>query len=278
MTPYRADTIKKPSPSELLLRFSNDFIFKLAKSNSEKNRVYHLRHQVYCQEIGYTPLAKELSETESDIHDNNSIHCLIEHKRSGISAGCFRLVLPAAYLLNANPRLPLQDYGGESLNNPELHPESLPYAEICEISRFATAREFRNKPINHETLNPEKIKHSFSPEEKKVFPLLTTALFLATHALVHLTNRRHIFAMMDPKLPRLLAMSGFKFHKIGDTIELHGKRNAYYIDNFIAEKEMHEVLRPMYQYIKQQLSSQLKESLPHDSLAHNRSKLTAHEP
>ncbi|QJQ96297.1 MULTISPECIES: hypothetical protein [Halomonadaceae] len=43
------------------------------------------------------------------------------------------------------------------------------------------------------------------------FSLIVIGLFLATYALVGLTERRHVFTMMEPVLPRLLGKSGFHF-------------------------------------------------------------------
>lgn len=248
--------------------FKEEFKFSIAINDIEKNRVYKLRHEVYCQEIGYHPLENSSTNSENDIHDSHSIHCLIEHKRSGLAAGCLRLVLPAPLAEGKNKRLPLQEFGENNLPHDSLHPAKLPYNSICEISRFAIARAFRHKAINHETLDPEDLKFQFTERERKAFPILVIALFLATYSLVGLMNKRHVFAMMEPRLPRLLSMSGFKFTKVGNPIEMHGTRNAFYIDHSMAEKEMHRDLMPFYLYVRSTLEPQLQELL---SVKHNSS-------
>ncbi|SEL51007.1 PEP-CTERM/exosortase system-associated acyltransferase [Halomonas daqiaonensis] len=247
------------STSDLFASFIEDFSFNVAISDAEKNRIYKLRHEVYCQEIGYHPPGTAPKNIEIDAHDSHSIHCLVEHRRSGLAAGCLRLVLPASMSAGKNHRLPLQEYGEQSLSHGTLHPAKLPYDSICEISRFAIARAFRHKPIKHETLDVDATIHEFTPEEKKTFSLIIIALFLATYALVGLMDKRHVFAMMEPRLPRLLSMSGFHFTKVGESIEMHGTRNAFYIDHRKAEQEMHEDLMPLYQHIRKELSSQLEE-------------------
>lgn len=241
-------------------RLLDDFEFLLADSEATRQEVYHLRHRVYCQEIGYVPPDGAPLELEVDAHDNHAIHCLVKHRRSGLAAGCFRLVLPLPATQGAYYRLPLQEYGDHSLVHERLHPDRLPFPLICEISRFATARDFRHRPVGHETLTSEYLER-FTPAERELFPLLTGALFLATHALVELAGRRHIFAMMQPKLPRLLARYGFHFACIGTPIELHGRRSAYYIDNEVAEAEMIDAVRPAYRRIKQLLRPQLDAAL-----------------
>lgn len=261
MSSSRLPTQGNANRSELFAQFDADFAFKLACSDKDRRRVYRLRYQVYCQEIGYSPPNEEAAALELDAYDENALHCLLEHRNSGIAAGCFRLVLPTHDRSRSEIRLPLQEYGGRSLTHKTLHPNHLPLDKICEISRFATAREFRNRPIKHETLDKNDIAYEFSPAERRIFPLLTIALFLATHALVDLVDRRHIFAMMTSRLPRLLAMSGFRFMRIGDAIELHGMRNAFYIDNLVAQQDMHRELVEPYRRIRHQLSAQLPRAL-----------------
>jgi N-acyl amino acid synthase of PEP-CTERM/exosortase system len=243
--------------NSLLATFKRQFSFKIARTTNDKDRVFRLRYEVYCQEIGYQPPGSGSEHLELDSHDSHSIHCFIEHKASGLAAGCLRLVLPDPEEKNDDARLPLQEYGGRSLSHPYFHPARLPKAQVCEISRFAIARPFRHKPIKNETLNKEALEHSFTAEEKKSFPSIIIALFLATYALVGMTKRRHVFAMMEPRLPRLLSMSGFHFTKVGETVNMHGTRNAFYIDHSKAEQEIHEGLIPLYLHIQNELRPQL---------------------
>lgn len=252
-------TIAKSSSTELFDNFIREFTFNVAKSDAERNRIYRLRHEVYCQEIGYEPPESSSQGVELDAHDSHSIHCLIEHRKSGLAAGCLRLVFPAPESAGKDHRLPLQEYGEGSLTDDVLHPAKLPYKSICEISRFAIARAFRHKPIKHETLDKENICYDFTPEQKRTFPLIIVALFLATYALVGLMRKRHVFAMMEPRLPRLLSMSGFNFTRVGERVEMHGIRNAFYIDHSVAEQEIHEDLLPLYKHIRQELAPQVKD-------------------
>jgi N-acyl amino acid synthase of PEP-CTERM/exosortase system len=43
-------------------------------------KVYQLRHQVYCDELGYEQ--QRASQLEFDEYDKRSIHCLLFHKSS----------------------------------------------------------------------------------------------------------------------------------------------------------------------------------------------------
>lgn len=251
---------KEESSKQLLERFRSGFRFILATSEEEKKKIYRLRYDIYCDELGYEEPSDAREKLEYDEHDERSLHCLIEHKRSGKAAGCMRLVLPSADEDSRNTRLPLQSYAGQSLTHEVFHPALLDKNQICEVSRLAVPLSFRRKSIKAEI--EEGIRSSseeFTLDEKKTFPVIVIGLFLATYALVGITHRRHVFAMMEPRLPRLLSMSGFNFTKVGDNINFHGKRGAFYIDQHQAEKEIHAELLPLYRHIQNELESQMEE-------------------
>src|SRR5690554_4311475 len=67
----------------LMARFMDEFSFNLAITPFEKERVYRLRYEVYCDELGYEKPADSSNKLEYDVYDQHSIHCLIEHRRTG---------------------------------------------------------------------------------------------------------------------------------------------------------------------------------------------------
>ncbi|MGJ7457830.1 PEP-CTERM/exosortase system-associated acyltransferase [Halomonas sp. RA08-2] len=264
----RTSGINQTSASQLLERFRTGFQFKLAISDDDKRRVFHLRHKVYCEELGYEEPSDEDAKLEFDEHDSHSLHCLIEHRRSGEAAGCMRLVFPDEENFSSDRHLPLQSYAGQSLTHESLHPKQLDRDKICEISRLAVGTHFRRKSVISEIENS--LNHDFyqfTTDERQTFPVIVVGLFLATYALVGLSNRRHVFAMMEPRLPRLLSMSGFHFTQVGSSIDFHGKRSAFYIDQKKAEKEIHEELLPLYWHIKNELSLQTERTNKASTLA-----------
>lgn len=256
------------SSAQLLERFRSGFRFRLAKSDEEKKKIYRLRHEVYCEELGYEEPSNAREKLEYDEYDGRSLHCLIEHRRSGKTAGCMRLVLPSSDDVCHNTRLPLQSYADQSLNHAVLHPALLDKNEICEVSRLAIALPFRRRSVKAEVEVSVKAPFlEFTQDEKQTFPVIVIGLFLATYALVGMTDRRHVFAMMEPKLPRLLAMSGFNFTQVGDAIDFHGKRGAFYIDQHQAEREIHAKMLPLYRHIQDELEAQADLSIGQEALA-----------
>ncbi|MGP9696750.1 GNAT family N-acyltransferase [Halomonas sp. AOP27-A1-34] len=128
--------------------FKNDFNFKIAITDIEKRRIYKLRHDVYCQEIGYQAPESSSNNLELDIHDAHSIHCLIEHRRSGLAAGCLRLVLPAPCTDDNIKRLPLQDFGEQHLPHKTLHPAKCPITVFVKYHVLLLPGRFAIKPLN----------------------------------------------------------------------------------------------------------------------------------
>lgn len=251
----------REATDQLLARFVKEFRFCLATSPQEKQRIFRLRYDVYCEELGYEEPADSANGLEFDAYDQHAIHCLIEHRRTGLTAACTRLVMPNPSLPAPLDRLPLETYGGQSLTHPVLHPERLDKATYYEISRLAVARIFRSRIQDTEvpgiTTNP----HEFSASERETFPFLVSGLFLAGYALGRMSGKEIAFAMMEPRLPRLLAMAGFHFTKVGETIEFHGQRSAYCITREQADAGMQLALAPLYRHIQEVLGPQLERVL-----------------
>lgn len=246
----------------LFQRFGQAFRFRLAVTEKDRERVFALRHEVFCRELNYNMSEDRRRHLERDIYDASSIHCLVEHEKSGIAAACLRLVIPEEDDNSPLYKLPVEIHSKHSLNHDRIQPGNFPRKQLCEVSRLAISRIFRDKESRKEGSPTHIDNDTFSPEETKTFPLIAIGLFLTTYALVGMTGRRHVFAMMEPRLPRLLSLSGFHFTKVGDTIEFHGKRNAFYIDHLRAEQEMHDDLLPLYLHIQQQLAPQLSAAMP----------------
>lgn len=265
MKPFSSSIKDSDQSSMLLEQFMDEFRFKLARSAQDKERVYRLRYDIYCEELGYEKPSDPLKKLEYDIHDQNSIHCLIEHRRTGVIAGCVRLVIPAPSSPPPLNQLPLQSYGYQSLTHPRLHPDKLPPDSYYEISRLAVNRLFRSRIKHSDAPGVSDNPIVFTNEERRIFPLLVSGLFLAGYALGRLSGKIQVFAMMEPRLPRLLAMSGFHFTKVGETIDFHGRRSAYYIDRQQAEDGMQKALMPLYLHIQRELAPQLEELLIHEA-------------
>ncbi|MBE0490075.1 MAG: PEP-CTERM/exosortase system-associated acyltransferase [Halomonas sp.] len=257
MKPLASNVDDSEKVKSLLERFMRDFSFQIATSDLERQQVYRLRHDVYCEELHGIEPVDPIKRLEYDIFDHDALHCMIRHHRTGMVAACTRLVIPQPDAPPPLDKLPLQSYAGESLFQSNLHPDNLPKDSYYEISRLAIARQFRLRLKGNEVPGITDNPHAFTAEEKEIFSLLISGLFLAGYALGRMTGKQLCFAMMEPKLRRLLAMSGFHFTQVGEPINLHGKRSAYCLNREQAEAGMHRSLLPLYQHIKEELEPQL---------------------
>ncbi|WP_372372947.1 PEP-CTERM/exosortase system-associated acyltransferase [Vreelandella venusta] len=247
----------KSNHKGMIDKFIDEYHFFIANTDDQKRRAFQLRHDVFLKEFNYEMHEDEAHLYESDEYDNYSIHCLIEHKRSGILAGCVRLVMPFSGHTHSADQLPVQNQGEQLLNHATLTPFKLPPLETCEVSRLAISKNFRTRKSSTPEEAADKEVVLFAQDEAKTFSLVALGLFLCTYSIVGLTNRRHVFAMMEPRLLRLLAISGFKFTKVSEPIVYHGTRHAYYIDYHVAKQEMSERLVPLYKHIAETLRPQI---------------------
>ncbi len=256
-TARRVQHLDRKSP---LAAFAKQFRFSIANDKESRYRAYALRHKVFRQELNYDLGVNSDIPFENDAHDEHAILCLLNHIPSGIDTGCLRVVLIPG---NATPpldTLPLERSCGHSLDHPLLHPNLFPRSTICEVSRLAVHPAFRRSKDCVLGLNEHDIRQLSGHDVKPFSPLLGLSLFLAATAIVGLSERRHVFAMMEPRFSRLLKMSGLAFHKAGRVIDYCGPRAAYYIDQHQAERDMHETLRPLYRHIMTELTPQLAET------------------
>ncbi|RDB43600.1 PEP-CTERM/exosortase system-associated acyltransferase [Halomonas sp. DQ26W] len=256
-TARKAQRLDENNP---LASFAKQFRFSIAHDKASRYRAYALRHKVFRQELNYDLGENTDIPFENDAHDKHAILCLLNHIPSGIDTGCLRVVLIPGNATQPLNTLPLEQSCGHSLDHPKLHPSLFHRSTICEVSRLAVHSAFRRSRDCVIGLNEHDIRQLSGHDVKPFSPLLGLSLFLAATAIVGLSGRRHVFAMMEPRFSRLLKMSGLAFHKVGRVIDYCGPRAAYYIDQHQAERDMHDTLRPLYRHIVAELSPQLTES------------------
>ncbi|WP_282038803.1 PEP-CTERM/exosortase system-associated acyltransferase [Halomonas alimentaria] len=243
-----------PDGGELFLtgQFAKAFHFQVAFEETDRRRAYRLRKSVFIDELGYHMTTKEGGTLESDEYDDVAAQCVLVHKASGVTAGCFRIVTPYSVEQDSPRQLPVEKHGSHGISHDTLHPRVMPRDKICEASRLAIAQEFRHHRDNERVENA-----SLDP----TFRLILPGLFLAAYSLAELLGNSHLYAMMAPTLPRLLRKSGFNFVRLGDTIEFHGRRNVFYINRDLAGSGLQDTLAPLHRHIYEELAPQAKRYL-----------------
>lgn len=264
--PTTGDNIKLSEPldptdntirNDLMEKFMGEFKFKIASTQEEIDKALALRHEVFIQELGYKMTKKNNKKLESDEYDNTSVHCILIHKSTNQTAGCFRIVMTRAPGHEGYRKLPVEEHGNEGISHPILHPSMLEREHICEASRLAISKSFRLKTNSTNLKFSKQEKMTPQDKSKETYPLILVSLFLAAYSLAEILGSRHLYAMMAPTLPRLLRKSGFDFIRLGDTIDFHGKRNVFYINRSLAVSGMQHALYPLHNYIYQELETQV---------------------
>lgn len=237
--------------SSLAEKFLQYFQVGLASSAEDKRAVFEVRFRVYCDEFQYEPEENFPDKAEYDEYDERSLHCLIRHRRSGMAAGCVRLVPTTG---DVDDLLPYEKYCAESIDTAFVDKLKIRRANTCEISRLAVDGAFRRRSGEAATRFGEVDAMDCSAAEKRAFSLIAIAGFLASTALTELSGRNDVFAMMEPFLPRLMKRSGIVFERAGKTINYHGDRALYYIKTQSAVDNMAPELKTLYQAIHQQMA------------------------
>lgn len=240
--------------SSIAESFDRYFSVELDNVQALRDRIFRLRYQVYCEEFKYEPAENFPERMEYDEFDLRSTQCLVIHKYSGRSVGCVRLVPTDPS--NPQASLPFEKPCGHTIA-PE-HQEALrklARSSVCEISRLAVSRKFRGRAGEANTQYGNVSKLEFSESEKRVFPYIAVSLFLAATVLTELTNRRNVFAMMAPTLPRIMNRAGIVLQKVGNVIEYHGQRAVHFITTDAVLEGMKPEFRDIYEIIKESLEA-----------------------
>ena len=241
------------SKQSLVENFMQHFSIELA-DQKQQLEIFRLRYRVYCEEFHYESAESFCEPLEYDQYDQQSLHCIVIHRRNRIPAGCVRLVL--THNDRTKDPLPFEKYCASSLNEELLKSLNLDRQYVCEISRLAVDGIFRQ---SHQKLKADYGElFNFSDAEQKTFPLISVSCFLAATYLTEMSNRTQVFAMMEPFLPRMLKRAGISFERVGYDMSYHGIRAAYFIRTQSALENMHPELRELYNWIKYNIENNIR--------------------
>jgi N-acyl amino acid synthase of PEP-CTERM/exosortase system len=232
--------------------FSKYFSPEVATAEEIQAEAFRIRHRVYCEELGYEKTKS--SGLETDDYDARSLHLLIRNNSSKKYAGTVRLVCSS----NGNELLPIEKYCLHSFYPHSVKPEHFPRDQICEISRLAVPLDFRRRSTDKYDGASEGAFNTvnYSEREIRCFPFITVGLYLEIVAVAERKGIQHFFVMMEPKLARSAAFVGIKFEQVGDIIEYHGKRAAYYINLEMFYKNVSPTCAVMLNNLKKELYKQ----------------------
>ena len=225
--------------------------FELLPALDEKtrNQVYTIRHEVYCEELGYEPAHPD--RHEKDRYDSHSLHCLMRTADDTATlAGCCRLVM-------ANPEdpaeaLPFEEICLGHLEEGVLAPDRYPRRRIAEVSRLAIRYMFRRR--RGEKHDPLPIhKRDFGEHITPRFPFIPVGLYLASVAMAERRGIEKLFVLTEPRLAEHFAKLGVDILRIGEPVQHRGLRIPSVMDVNGIIAGIRPFLRPMWELIREEI-------------------------
>lgn len=224
--------------------FQEYFDVELALTPAQMERVFRLRYRVYCEEFGYEEADSFPDHLETDEFDAHSIHCVINHRLSGMPAACVRIVE-----VDHNTVMPMERFCQDSLDPKLFWQRTVNRASVCEFSRLAVDGAFRRRAGERASRFGEITSMDCSKREVRTFSVIAIAAFISAFAVSELIGRTQAFAMMEPFLPRLLKRSGVIVNRVGENINYHGIRAPYFIKSGDAVASLPPELQELYEAI-----------------------------
>lgn len=185
-----------------------------------------LRYQVYCVEHDFENASEFPDGRETDSYEPRSVHGIVRHLQTGVTAATVRLVLPDPH--DPDLPFPIEQHCSRSLKSSARILGGVPRDTIAEISRFAVSRDFKRRAGEAETVvgvgpDPDSyLKRDL--QSRRVIPHLIVGLFAAIVKMSAEHNIHYWYAVMDVSLLRLLGRFGINFQRLGAPVDYHGLR------------------------------------------------------
>lgn len=231
--------------------FRKYFEVVAAFTEEQRNDVYGIRHEVYCEELGFEPVRPDRRET--DDNDRHSLHCLLRSVNEPHTlVGCNRLVL-------ARPEdpaypLPFEHACRNTLDRSIIDPAREPRGTIAEVSRLAVRAQYRRR--KGETKQALALSdEDYGTKEQPRFPYIPIGLYLAVVALAKQEGIETLFMLTEPRLADHFSKLGVRITQIGGPVEHRGVRipSMMNVDHVI--KNMRFFIRPIWRVVKEEIDA-----------------------
>ena len=212
-----------------------------------------IRHQVYCEELGWEPTTAD--GLEKDEYDANSLHCLLRSLSRDKYIGCIRLVLPTES--DTGLALPFQQTCNGRLDNGHPDPVAMQQCAVAEVSRLAITSDYRRR--RYEKGRPASLgEDSTAADERRKFPYIPVGLYLGMLHMAVRNDIKTVYFLTEPLLAKHFNRLGGKLTPIGEGVEHRGVRVPYVMDVHEVLKDAKIVLRPLIRVIRKEVNSQMK--------------------
>lgn len=226
-----------------------------ATTNEQRMDAFRVRYQVYCKEFQYEREEDCPDKLEQDKYDDQSFHCLLIHKPSETVAGCVRLIRPCSN--GKTSLLPFEHCCLEAVDKKKMDISRLERGSFGEISRLAVLPTFRRRKSDERSPISMPNRQKLIASGRDTFPLISIILSLGMASMLLNSGLKYAFAMMEPRLTRMLRLYGIKFTQIGDVVNYHGMRGPFVIDREVILPNLSSELHELMKVIDHELQSSL---------------------
>ncbi|PTD96950.1 PEP-CTERM/exosortase system-associated acyltransferase [Pseudothauera lacus] len=233
--------------------FRKYFRIAPAVDDTLRDRVYRIRHEVYCEELKFEPERPDRRET--DEFDARSLHCLLTTSQAPEQpVGCTRLVLTRS----ADELLPFEHTCAHTLDRRIIDPARLPRERIAEVSRLAVRATYRRRrgeardaaPIHDE---------DFGAADRPRFPYIPIGLYLGAVALAARSGVDTLFVLTEPRLAAHFGKLGVEIRQIGGGVDHRGLRVPSMMDVHAIIKNMRFIVKPIWRVIQEEIERGFEE-------------------
>lgn len=236
--------------------FRSYFEIVPAITSALRDDVYRIRHEVYCEQLGYEP--ENADRKEQDEYDAHSLHCLMRTStKPQRLVGCTRLVLTRPD--DPDYPLPFERACANAIDRSIIDPAKLPRKSIAEVSRLAVSAEFRRR--KGEQQDPVAVSgDNFGTPQQPRFPFIPIGLYLGTVAVAERSGIETMFLLTEPRLLEHFNKLGMQITQIGGAIEHRGMRIPSMMPVASIIKEMRSFVKPLYREICEEIDQALAEN------------------
>ena len=229
--------------------FRKYFQIDPALDDALRDDVYRIRHEVYCEDLGFEPVRPD--RLESDEYDAHSAHCLLRTSSEPMQlVGCTRLVLTKPG--DRSCPLPFENTCAATLDRSIVDPARLPRETIAEVSRLAVRAAYRRRRGESRT-SPLIRDEDFGTNNQPRFPYIPISLYLGALALAERHGIETVFMLTEPRLAVHLARLGVDVRQIGDAVEHRGSRIPSMMNVKSIIQGMRFMLKPMWTTIREEI-------------------------
>lgn len=233
--------------------FRRYFSIQEACDRSAMEDVFRIRHEVYCEDLGFEAVREDRLET--DDHDRNSRHCLLLTGNAAHEpVGCTRVVMTDPK--DRSCPLPFEITCAATLDRSLIDPALLARERIGEVSRLAVRRQFRRRK-GEENGSVSIQNEDFGKPGQMRFPYIPVSLYLGAIALAERNDLDILFVLTEPRLAAHFARLGVDIRQIGGPVSHRGIRIPSMLKVREVIDNMRPTLRPLWSVVRDEMTEPL---------------------